>query len=173
LGNWDYASPGWYFVTICTRGRIPYFGRMVDRRVQLSEIGSIAHCALQELSGYYHSIRLDCWIVMPNHVHSIIVIDGDHEFSPGLKHCSSPSCKTVFPRCAPAPKSLAAVVRSYKAGVARSCGRAGLEFAWQPRYYEHVLQSDLSINAVREYIISNPQNWSEDPDNICPAVITQ
>jgi len=63
------------------------------------------------------------------------------------------------------------IVGGYKAGVSRICHAKGIfGFARQPRFYDHILRSNVSVNSVRDYIDHNPQNWLFDPDN--PATVT-
>ena len=85
LRDWDYRARAWYFVTICTHERTHVFGEVVNREVQLSRIGGIAESELQNLGNHYTNVKIDSFIVMPNHVHAIVMIDGDHHFSPNPK----------------------------------------------------------------------------------------
>jgi len=163
LGDWDYGSRGWYFVTICSQNRTCVFGEVVAGEIHLSEVGRIAHSQLQELYLHYESVNLDSFVVMPNHVHAIVMIDGDHCFSPNAKGRSPRPPGFVSPQAG----SLSAIIRSYKAGVTRRCGELGLERAiWQPRFHDHLLRGDAVINAVRDYIRNNPANWGADKENL-------
>jgi len=82
LRNWDYRSRGWYFVTICAHEKAHIFGEIVKCEVQLSRIGRIAETDLQSLSHHYKNVQVDSHIVMPNHLHAIVMIDGNHRCSP-------------------------------------------------------------------------------------------
>jgi hypothetical protein len=149
LADWDYAARGWYFVTICTANRLPLFGKVVEGRVQLSKIGIVADAELQTLSKHYKNITINGHIVMPNHVHAIVMMDGEHCFSP-LATPHGVGTKT------PSPGSLSTIIRSYKAGVTRQCREMGLEtLIWQSRFHDHLLRGDKAIAAVREYIRNN------------------
>jgi putative transposase len=138
----DYAS-GWYFVTICTHAHRCILGGITDSQIILSARGTIARRELEEIGSHYDTVELDCWVIMPNHVHAIFIIEGGNEG------------KSV---------SLATVVGSYKSAVSRKCRLSGWEFSWQPRFYDCILRSDASVNAVRDYIRDNPKNWEKDPD---------
>ena len=74
LPGWDYASAGWYFVTLCTRDHVCFLGDVVDGRIQLSSLGEIVAEEWQKTPQIRPNVELDEWIVMPNHVHGIIVI---------------------------------------------------------------------------------------------------
>lgn len=163
LRDWDYGSRGSYFVTICTRNRRCVFGRVVDGQMELSEIGKIASCELEDIPRHYDNVSVDEHVVMPNHVHAIIVIDGDHTFSLSPRAREVSSYRTTF---SPAAGSLSAIIRSFKAGVTLRCRERGLaQFVWQSRFHDHLLRGDEVIGAVREYIWNNPGNWAADKEN--------
>jgi REP element-mobilizing transposase RayT len=101
---------------------------------------------------------------MPNHVHAIVLVDGEHCFSPnakmGLPHRKSGGF------ISPQAGSLSAIIRSYKAGVTLKCRDLGLKEAiWQSRFHDHLLRGDKVISAVRDYIQNNPANWELDREN--------
>ena len=77
--GWDYASTGSYFVTICTFDRVNLFGRVVKGQMELNQYGNIVNQCWLDLPNHYKNIRLDAFVIMPNHVHGIIVID-NHDF---------------------------------------------------------------------------------------------
>jgi putative transposase len=162
LRDWDYSSRGWYFVTICTQNRACIFGDVVAGEVQLSAVGRIAKSELQELHLHYENVQVESFVVMPNHAHAIVMIDGDHSFSPNAKRYSPPAAGFVSPQAG----SLSAIIRSYKAGVTRRCRELGLnQVIWQARFHDHLLRGDAVINAVRDYIRDNPANWGADKEN--------
>jgi len=164
LQDWDYRSRGWYFVTICTQRRRPILGQIVLNEVQLSQIGLIADSELRTPHDHYRNVHVDEHIVMPNHVHAIFMIDGEHYFSPDAKVTVPSRFRNSF--TSPRAGSLSAIVRSYKAGVTRRCRELGLQQdLWQPRFYNHLLRGDKFISAVREYIRNNPANWPKDIEN--------
>ena len=154
LENWDYSAAGWYFVTICTHKKACCLGRSDYRTIVLSEPGLIAATEMELVTSHYSNVLVDRFVIMPNHLHAIIVIEGPAVFAPSeLK----PGRVAV---------SLSTIVGSYKAGVRRICGIRGiLNFEWQMRFHDHILRSNASVNSVRDYIDHNPQNWLDDPDN--------
>lgn len=98
---------------------------------------------------------------MPNHVHVIVVIDGPHAYSP------EPTDDAPGLTAKPRASSLGNVIGGYKAGVTRACQLAGIsDFRWQERFYDHIIRTNASVNAVRDYIEHNPQNWLDDPDRM-------
>ena len=75
LSGWDYASPGYYFVTLCSHDRQPFFGAIVSGEMQLSPIGEIIADEWQKTSLIRENITLDAWVIMPNHLHAIVIIE--------------------------------------------------------------------------------------------------
>jgi REP element-mobilizing transposase RayT len=164
LRGWDYRSRGWYFVTICARSHAHTFGEVQNREVVLSPTGRIAQSELRTLCQHYDNVQIDEHVVMPNHVHAIVMIDGDHHFSPDPQ--MKLSCVNASGFASPQAGSLSAIVRSYKAGVTLKCRDLGLEqMIWQSRFHDHLLRGDGVISAVREYIRNNPANWGLDREN--------
>ena len=165
LKGWDYRAPGWYFVTICTHDHRCIFGDIVSGQIRLSPSGQVADSELRNLPNHYPNISIDCFIVMPNHIHTVIVIDGQHRHSPNPETRAEPSRNNlvVIP---PKAGSLAAIVRSYKAGVTHRCHAMGLKtFAWQAGFYDHIVRGNTALQAIRDYIEQNPANWPQDPEN--------
>jgi len=165
LRGWDYRTRGWYFVTMCAQNRKCIFGQIVGSQVQLSRLGRIAESELQNVPCHYQNVQIDSFVVMPNHVHALIAIDGDYCFSSNTTHSSSAD---IAPSCFSPPRagSLSAIVRSYKAGVTHRCRELGLRRdVWQPRFHDHLARGDGVISAIRDYICNNPANWAEDHEN--------
>jgi len=159
--GWDYASRSWYFVTLCARGRECSLADAVHGKIALSRAGMIAERQMDEIAKHYSNVVVDRFVIMPNHIHAIIVIDGRHQYSPTPTGDGASPVSTM--RLA---KSLGDVVGGYKAGVSRICRAEGIAtFAWQERFYDRILGSNASVNAVRDYIDRNPENWMEDPDH--------
>ncbi|MGA8539220.1 MAG: hypothetical protein WB566_06950 [Terriglobales bacterium] len=113
---------------------------------------------MRSIPSHYENVILDCYVVMPNHVHAIIVIEGDHAYTPVEKRRAV--C-AVYNKL----QSLSTILGSYKVGVSRICHVSGIVFSWQPRFHDHILRSNASVDAVRDYIDQNPQNWLQDHDN--------
>jgi putative transposase len=166
LRDWDYRTPAWYFVTICASNHACIFVTASEGNVRLSAAGKIADSELQSLAAHYSDVALDSFVVMPNHLHFILVLDGCRRFSPNTKVPVAPAMTHIQGLVSPMAGSLSTIVRSYKAGVTRRCHDLGLpNFAWQPGFYEHVLRGNASVDAVRGYIARNPANWLKDLEN--------
>jgi REP element-mobilizing transposase RayT len=172
LPNRDYAANGYYFVTICTYKKFCYFGNIFNGQMQLSQVGKIAQKHWQEISNHFDNVYIDAYVVMPNHIHGIIIIDRPNptpivetRYIASLQPLSQPNNKPN--EFAPLkPGSLQAIIHAYKASVTRWCRKNSNDiFCWQSRFYEHIIRNDGSLNKIREYIINNPIKWSEDKNN--------
>jgi len=169
LPGWDYASVGWYFVTICTRDRVTVLGDVIDGKMQLSSIGEIVADEWQKTPQVRPNVTLDEWVIMPNHIHGIIVIETPQRGTGG------PADRLVSPGHAETPQrgvstlaagSLGAIIGQIKAACTKRIWAAGrTDFAWQMRFYDHIIRDPISLRRIREYIASNPARWMEDKDN--------
>jgi len=177
LKNHDYSSEGYYFLTLLTKNRIPYFGKISGAQVQLSEHGKIAHTCLLSLGESFPLIRLDEYIIMPDHIHMIIQIDDcftneSHAINPthnspwafskgarkGLINQALTGCtgKSWILMLRP-EMHLGKIVRYYKAKVSRLMHKTGLiDFQWVSRYHDHFIRSEKSLYYIRRYIQENP-----------------
>jgi REP element-mobilizing transposase RayT len=155
LAGWDYRTPAWYFVTICVESRASKLGFIENECVKLTSAGKIVEIHLLELPTHYSDLTVDRFMVMPNHVHVLLQIDGP---------TMPPAALNANVLTAPKAGSLSSIVRSYKAGVSRAWRQAGTDVTWQPRFHDHIVRSQALLTATRTYIEDNPKNWLHDPD---------
>ena len=159
--NWDYSAPGSYFVTICTEDRKTHFGKITDDSMNLSAVGAYATACWQEIATHHPKVEIDEFIVMPNHVHGIIVITGPERL-PELRRREKIRRTMELSAVHPKSGSLGAVVGSFKSAVSYWCRTQNLEFEWQARFHDRIIRGKNSLQAVREYIRDNPANWHKD-----------
>jgi REP element-mobilizing transposase RayT len=152
LRNFDYTSNGAYFVTICTQNRACILGEVADQSVALTISGRIVDQHWRAIPTNFPNVTLDMHIVMPNHIHGIIVLQRFKQVE--LVNSATPG--------------LGDIVRAFKARVTietrRSTGNLAVPI-WQRNYYEHVIRSDEELNRIRQYITDNPSNWDVDCEN--------
>ena len=170
LQGYDYNRQGAYFVTICTRNRVCLLGDIVEGRMYLSEAGRLAQAVWEDLPHHYPHVQIDVWVIMPNHMHGIIILtEADPKTDVGTKTDVGAGLK-------PAPTAatrhgLSEIVRAFKTFSARRINAlhntVGTPF-WQRNYYEHVIWNESALDRIRQYIVDNPARWREDPEN--PAV---
>lgn len=162
LKNYDYAQAGAYFVTLCTQNRACLFGEIVDGQMRLHPAGREAGQCWLQIPQHFPNVELDEFVVMPNHVHGIVVLgDGGRGTV-----CRAPTTVERFGR--PVSGSLPTVVRSFKSAVTKRInalhGSPGVS-VWQRNYYEHVIRDEASLQDIREYIVNNPLQWTLDREN--------
>ena len=169
LQGYDYSLPGEYFVTICAGGMVEYFGDVVNGEMKRNDIGEIAHKIWMEIPNHHEYTMLDEFIIMPNHVHGIIILcehghgkDVANKNKLSIVDGRDVACN-VSTKISPKRGSLGTVVRSYKSAVSNWCHANGYpDFSWQPRFYDHIIRNDKGLNAIREYIQNNPAQWEFD-----------
>jgi putative transposase len=168
LPEYNYAQPGAYFITICAHQHACLFGTILDGEMQLNEMGRVVQACWDEIPAHFAQVELDAFVVMPNHVHGIVVICEDDSI--GARHaCVGATHASPLPRRAngPQPKSIAAIVGSFKSAVTKRMNELrntpGAP-VWQRNYYERIIRNEAELNAVREYIANNPQRWAEDEE---------
>ena len=156
LKEYDYSQPCEYFVTLCTHEKVCVFGEVVEDEVRLTPMGKIAKQCWDEIPKHFLNVELDEHVVMPNHIHGIIVLN-DHGRDVQLN---------VPTRLSPRRGSLSVIIRTYKAAVTTECrDKKYSEFRWQSRFYDHVVRDGQNLDRIREYIIENPIKWYLDENN--------
>jgi len=168
LKEYDYGQPGAYFVTVCTHHRECLFGETVDGEIVLSAFGKIAEDEWRRTSQMRGGLRLDESIVMPNHIHGIIVLTGN----PIPANRRGTMHRAPTPRLeqfgTPTSNSIPTIVRGIKSSVTQRIndlrGTPGRP-VWQRNYYEHVIRNEIDLEDIREYIQNNPLKWLEDENH--------
>ena len=174
LKNHDYSLNGYYFVTICSFNRHNLFGEIINNnkivgadgrrpdnniQIELNKFGLIVDNELKNTENIRHEIKLDQYIIMPNHIHAIIIIQhnitGDQPAAPTDNHI----CK----------QTLSSFVAGFKSVVTKRINilRGTLQKpVWQRSFYDHIIRNEKSLHAIRKYIAINPENWENDIDNL-------
>lgn len=165
----DYRSSGKYFVTICTKNRISWFGEIQNGIVGLSDIGCIVTDEIQRTSLIRSYVDINSWIVMPNHIHAIIEICPMicDDIVETQRRCVSTDVAILISLCRVTPCSLGAIIRQIKSESTKRIRSMGYEqFAWQPRFYDHIIRNELSLDVICSYIANNPAKWMHDRNYI-------
>jgi REP element-mobilizing transposase RayT len=171
LPGWNYGWNASYFITICTKDRECFFGEIVNGEMNLSKTGVIADLMWYEIKNHAKGVELDEFIVMPNHVHGIITLNGEDERPPTILNANGDSnVETRHALSLPAQQrfqnqgknTISSIVGGYKAAVTKHANRLKFDFAWQPRFHDHIIRDKQSFQTISNYIINNAQNWSED-----------
>lgn len=179
---WHIYNGGIYFVTICTKNKEHYFGKIANGEMQLSIIGQIAEKCWKEIPQHFPHVEIPIWVVMPNHIHGIIVIA-----SPAETQCcmgaqnivgtqnivetqnfaslrrrrqrrQQQQCQNTN-KFGPQSKNLASVIRGFKIGVTKYARQNNIPFAWQPRFYDRIVRNNDELNRIAIYIEQNIEKW--------------
>jgi len=166
LRGYDYSKAGIYFITICISQRVYILGDVENDLMVLSKVGMIAERNLIAIPEHIHGVKIDKFIVMPNHVHLILEINEnvgtryiasetlgndiskDNERTPYMASLQVRSKKTV-----------SKTIQQYKSSVSRDIEIVGL---WQPKFHDHIIRNDDEYNKIWQYIDENPAKWTED-----------
>ncbi len=171
LPGYDYRSEGVYFITIVTKNREHFFGEITDGEMVLNALGKMAEKFWREIPQHFLFVRLDEFVIMPNHVHGILWIDGyknidtDNVADNVNERNKTNGKNQKMVQISPKRGSLSTVVRSYKSAVTRNSRRIYADFAWQSNYYDRVIRNEQELNRIRVYIMQNPQMWERDRNN--------
>jgi putative transposase len=191
LKNWDYRWEGSYFITICTKDKKHYFGKIINKEIKISKIGVIADILWYEIKNRAKNVELGAFVVMPNHIHGILTLHGDGsgvdntdgDTAPGLisypdahilsedrtGHILSED-RTGHAQLSVGQRrfqnigknSISSIVGGYKSAVTKHAHRLGFEFAWQTRFYDRIVRDERAYHTISEYIVNNPKKWGED-----------
>lgn len=157
LKDYDYASSGAYFVTICTENRLCLFGHIADDAMILSTYGEVVREEWQKTAQLRPYVQLDEYVVMPNHFHGILFIEGK-----GAIHRATTHPRGFGPLQS---ASLSSIVGTFKAAVTRRINRqrnTPSHPIWQRNYYEHIIRHERDLDMLRHYIQTNPASWEKD-----------
>lgn len=156
--DFDYSQPGVYFITICTYQRQLLFGKVESEQMWLSPIGIIAEEEWKRTSIVRPNIELGAFVVMPNHLHGLIVITSFA--SVGATRRVAPTLHSSGPK----PGSIGAIIGQFKSIVTKRVKRELTSYGdvWQRNYYEHVVRSENEHDHFHKYIESNLINWQSD-----------
>lgn len=161
LPGHDYSQAGAYFLTICTQDRQHYFGHITDGVVHLSAAGIIARDNILIIPDQFENVILDEWVIMPNHVHLILMINRRdviiHVPTEIPNKSGIPNNPMELPQ-----DTIGKMIRWFKGRVSFQCRQSGMAFAWQSRFHDHIIRNNHSLENIRRYIQNNPLKWDED-----------
>jgi putative transposase len=177
LQNWDYGSDGAYFVTICCKDRNHFFGECEDGKMKLSTEGAIVQGFWYEIPKHFPFVVLGEFIVMPNHIHGILILDKERYnayLEVETRQClvsttdkiSSNINKTIGQNRFQnqGKDTVSSIIGSYKSVCTKHIRMAfpTLEFGWQTRFWDNIIRDAQSFENISQYIINNPKTWEDD-----------
>jgi REP element-mobilizing transposase RayT len=159
--SYDYSSSGAYFVTLCVKGRKPVFGTVSDGQMVRSEAGEIASRCLLEIPKHFPNVTVDANVVMPDHVHAILMIETSDPPSLGGQDGERQRTRPL--------ETLPLAVGSYKSSVTRLVhGIGDSAFQWQKSYHDRIIRDWAAYDNIRAYIVNNPRRLWESTREIQP-----
>ena len=164
LNNYDYSQNGAYFITICTKKRAEFFGEITGDTAVGDAVHSVPHMHLSEYgiiaerilnTGGNSDVCLDTFVIMPNHVHMILIVLKRNPHKGNAGRCGQRPLHDTNDR----RKSLISTfVRSFKTMTTKQIGFS----LWQRSFHDHVIRTQEDYNRIAEYIVQNPSIWPED-----------
>ena len=153
LPGYDYNTPGYYFITFCTKDRKELLstiavgaGILDGPQHTLTVYGKVAEKHIQAIGNHYPHIRVDKYVIMPNHIHLLLHISALEDGPSGT----------------PVPTLQNAIVSRFVSTFKRFCNKEYGENIWQPRFYDHIVRGEKDYREIWEYIDTNPLRWQND-----------
>ena len=168
LLNWDYTNNGAYFITICTKNRKHFYGEIVANEMILNEIGITVQKFWLSIPIHFPFVELGNFVVMPNHMHGILVIENRpvESLNPKVydrRNSVIPKQKNEqMSRISPKPGSISTIIRSYKSVVTTNAHLIDINFDWQSLFHDHIIRNSKSFETIQNYIADNPKNCGND-----------
>jgi len=145
LNDYNYSQNGYYFITICTKERKTLFWDYVGAdtiRPNLSNYGKIVKTAIEAIPKHYPNASVDKYVIMPDHIHLILVISNNGINGQMLS--------------APTPPTVMRVIGQLKRWVSKQIGFS----IWQKSFFEHIIRDETDYITKTEYILNNPLKYS-------------
>ena len=185
--DWHEYDGGVYFVTICTQNREHYFGEIGknnndEPKMELTPIGQFAEEQLRNVTQHYPYAEIPLWVIMPNHVHAIVVINDTNcrdvarnVSANNLENHNLDVARNVstvavddfgkneyMAQKSPKYGTLSVVMRGIKSAVTKFANDNNISFAWQARFFDHIVRNQNEMNSIAEYIENNVAKWESD-----------
>ena len=184
--TWHDYNGANYFITICTKNHDLYFGDVVDGKMELSEIGEWAWQCAEKIETINDNVFVPEFVVMPNHVHLIVIMDNtdgrlpqcdsptnpDDNVNPedwvvGLPYHDSrienvPEINEEMQRRAYCCGRLSRIIGQFKSAVTKYAHEKDIPFIWQSRFHDHIIRNSTEMNRIADYIQNNPMKWELD-----------
>jgi len=175
LKNWDYSWDGYYYITVCTKDRRCLLSEIKDNNIFLSNIGKIAEKYWVEIPKHFPFVKLDDYIIMPNHIHGIIIIENndinirrDKALPCLYMNNNMKNINNTVNRCQNQGKNtISSIIGSYKSICTKqiNISQDKTIFAWQKGFYDHIIRDINDLNNIKKYIRYNYLKWDCDEEN--------
>jgi len=162
LKSYNYGQNGYYFITICTKDRKYLFGKIINGIMTLNEYGKIAKNEINDMPKHYKNIVVDNFVIMPNHIHIILIIVGAPLAAPDVNTPKSTNDITEKAGAASGAPTIGNIVRELKSGISKKCRFP----IWQRNYHDHIIRDQEDYKKIYNYIENNPLQWELDCHNL-------
>jgi REP element-mobilizing transposase RayT len=191
LQSWDYSKNGAYFITICTQNREHFFGKIVNQEMQLSELGKLTQQFWIDIPIHFPFVELGNFVVMPNHVHGILIINNpvetrfiasdiasDIESNNENNFVIEKETRLIASlrekildkniggfsgnKNPMLHDNISKIIRWYKGRCSYECRKINSNFGWQSRFHDHIIRNSKSFDIIQNYIVENPSKWEND-----------
>ena len=167
--EWHDYSGGEYFVTICTGGREHWFGEISNGEMNLSVIGKYADECIVKMSTLHNDITVPLWVVMPNHIHLIVIVKSTSADTPRcvetpyydvstMERAKNEKMQAIANDCG----RLSHIISRFKTAVTKFAHENAIPFSWQPRFHDRIIRNQDEMNGIAEYIEGNVAKWESD-----------
>lgn len=166
LPEYNYSAIGEYFITVCVKDREHRLGKIENAEMKLNEEGNLVKHWINEIANYFNGVKVDNFIIIPNHIHLIIeIINSD---SDKYMKLNSENMTYESWRIERSKMTLSKAINYLKSNSARAINKlnsvTGISF-WQSNYYEHIISNEKEYNEIAYYISNNPKSWKDDRFN--------
>ncbi len=155
LPNWDYREEGAYFITICTKDRLHFFGEIEGRKMELSHIGELVKACWLETEFHFPNVHLREFVIMPDHFHGVVVIDKSVIRNENDKILRGNRFQNI------GSQSISSIIGSFKSAVSRKSRMLNPAFGWQSRFHDRVIRSTMELDRIENYIRRNVENYNK------------
>ncbi|OGJ56493.1 hypothetical protein A3D88_03900 [Candidatus Peribacteria bacterium RIFCSPHIGHO2_02_FULL_52_16] len=175
----DYAASTCYFVTICTKDRMPWFGEIRNGIMGLSDVGCVIREEWERNAILRPDIQLGLSVIMPNHIHGIMYIDAVEidrwSISPrSIQQSISGAVASCIPLARRRAGELGSIIAQFKGACTKHISAMGYtDFAWQRNYHDHIIRDKYAYNAIEQYIVENPRRFESGESYDQPWVYLQ
>jgi REP element-mobilizing transposase RayT len=151
MKSYDYSQSGYYFITICTQDKQHILCKIAEGKAILSDYGKVVEKHINKLNNLYDDISIDCYVIMPNHIHFILTIQTGYLSTDEQRNNRT---KMV----------LSKIIQQFKSSVTKECKNINYKtpMKWQRSYFDHVIRNDESYLEISEYIQNNILKWDLD-----------
>lgn len=177
--QWHEYNAGTYFITICTAGHLHFFGKIIDTQMRLSDVGRVADDNFANVSAHYPYAKIPLFIVMPNHIHAIVIIDGNkynaynkddnddnnQQQKKWQQRWKTDMLNDKMRQISHKRGLLSIVIGGLKRAITCYARENGIDFAWQARFHDRIIRNQEEMNRIVTYIEQNVAKWDLDDLN--------